>query len=177
MCVSEQKDKIESLFNWALSGNQDLPSFYEASGELRGGDPGRHSKQPLLRGSGKGFITMVKRNAINAIAEMILKDLAVMKKSGVNNEMKLKLTQYFKLAHSLYLRLNSSCKEVAEFTKSNKLAVVEAFCKCYLSIQAGYRISSIHFGDMDGESLCSILEGAISKAKTMIQEAKSIMKK
>lgn len=177
MRVSERKDKIETLLNWTMTSNQDMAGFYEASALLRGGNPGKHAKQSLLKGSGKGFINSVKLDATNALAGMILKDLAVMKKNGVDNQGKLKLADHFKLAHTLFLRLNSSCKEVVEFTKSKRpLAEAEAFCKCYLSIQAGYRISSINFRDMDSETLCSILEGAVSKAKAMMQEAKASSK-
>lgn len=63
---------------------------------------------------------------------------------------------------------------MVEFSRPNELPEVEALCKCYLSIQAGYRISAIRFDDgIDGEFLGSILEGAISKAKELMQEAKS----
>mmetsp|Transcript_27093 Transcript_27093/g.46183 ORF Transcript_27093/g.46183 Transcript_27093/m.46183 type:complete len:472 (-) Transcript_27093:430-1845(-) len=178
MRVCGQNGKIETLLNCAITSSQDLPGFYEASASLRGGDPGKHARHSLLRGSGNGFITKVKRNAISAIGEMILKDLAVMKKNGVDNEGKMKLTHHFKSAYKLFRRLNTPCREVAEFIRSTgPLCEVQAFCKCYLSIQAGYRISAIHFDGMDTESLCSILEGAVSKAKSMVQEAKDAPKK
>ena len=178
MHEGKRKDKIETLLNWATASNQDLPSFYEASAALRGGDPGKHTKQSLLKGSGKGFMTKVKRSATSALAEMILRDLAVMKKNGVDCEGKKKLTNHFKLAYTLFLRLNSSSKEAVDFIRSGKpLAEAQALCKCYLSIQAGYRISSINFDDMDNETYCSILEGAVSKAKAMMQEAKAASKK
>jgi hypothetical protein len=176
MRLSEQKDRIEILLNWAATSNQDLAGYYEASAALRGGDPGKHTKQSLL--SGNGFIAKVKRNASNALAEIILQDLAHMKKNGIDNDGKVKLTAHFKLAYTLFLRLNSSCKEVAEFIRSHKLlAEAEALCKCYLSIQAGYRMSSIDFNDMDSETLCSILEGATSKAKAIMHEIKAASSK
>ena len=175
------KDKIEALLNWTATSGQDLASFYSASAALKGGDPGMHSKQSLLVGPYKGFIPSVKHHSIRALAEMILKDLAALKKNGVDNEGKLKLTKLFKLASSLFLRLNAPCNEVAEYRQSNKqsnkLDIVDAFCRCYLSIQSGYRISSIQFDEMEGTTLCSILEGAKSKAKTLAQEAKATSKK
>mmetsp|Transcript_13222 Transcript_13222/g.23958 ORF Transcript_13222/g.23958 Transcript_13222/m.23958 type:complete len:228 (-) Transcript_13222:33-716(-) len=174
MRVCERRDKIETLLKCTATSNQDLPGFYEASASLRGGDPGKHVKQSLLRGSGRSFMTKVKRNAISAIAEMILKELADLKNNGVDNEGKMKLTHHFKLSYKLFRRLNSPCKDVVEFTRSNKpLVEVEAFCKCYLSIQAGYRISSINFDGMDIDTLCSILEGAVSKAKDLSKEERN----
>lgn len=172
MRVNEQKDMIETLLSWTTTSDQDLAGYYEASAVLCGGDPGKHNKQSLLLGN--GFIANVKRKASNALAEIILQDLAFMKKNGVNNDAKTKLNDHLKLAYKLFLRFNSSCKEVADFVTSNKtLAEAEALGKCYLTIQAGYRISSINFNDMDNEFLCSVLEGATSKAKTMIQATKS----
>ena len=169
MHQAKMKDEIETLLNWTNSSNQDMPSFYEASAVLRGGDPGKHTKQSLLKGSGKGFMTKVKRMSTSALAEMILSDLAVMKKKGVDSAGKIELNNHFKLAYTTFLRLSSSCKEAAEFViSSNPLPEAEALCKCYLSIQSGYRISSINFDDMDSETYCSILEGAIAKAKAMI---------
>ena len=109
----------------------------------------------------------------------ILQDLAVWKrKNGIDNDEKKKLTAYFKLAYKLYLNLNASSKEVAEHVSKNRsLAEVEAFCKCYLSIQSGYRISSINLSSMDSTVLRSILEGAQAKGKQMIQEANKVSKK
>lgn len=176
MRVNERKDMIETLLTWTTTSDQDLASYYEASAVLRGGDPGKHNKQSLLLDN--GFIANVKRKASNALAEIILQDLAFMKKNGVNNDAKTKLNDHLKLAYTLFLRFNSSCKEVADFATSNKmLAEAEALGKCYLAIQAGYRISSINFNDMDSEFLCSVLEGAISKAKTMIQATKATSRK
>jgi hypothetical protein len=173
MLVNERKDMIETLLSWTITCDQDLAGYYEASAGLRGGDPGKHNKQSLLLGN--GFIANVKRKASNALAEMILQDLTFMKKkNGVNNDAKMKLNDHLKLAYTLFLRFNSSCKEIADFVTSNKpLAEAEALGKCYLTIQAGYRISSIDFNDMDSEFLCSVLEGATSKAKTMIQVTKA----
>jgi hypothetical protein len=172
MLVNERKDMIETLLSWTTTCDQDLAGYYEASAGLRGGDPGKHNKQSLLLGN--GFIATVKRKASNALAEMILQDLTFMKKNGVNNDAKMKLNDHLKLAYTLFLRFNSSCKEIADFVTSNKqLAEAEALGKCYLTIQAGYRISSINFNDMDSEFLCSVLEGATSKAKTMIQVTKA----
>jgi hypothetical protein len=176
MRVNERKDRIEILLNCATTSNQDLAGFYEASAALRGGDPGKHAKQSLL--SGNGFIAKVKRNASNAISEIILRDLAHMKKNGIDNDGKMKLNAHFKLAYTLFLRLNSSFKEVVEFTRTNKLlAEVEALGKCYLAIQAGYRMSSVDFNGMDSETLCSILEGATSKAKAMMHEMRAASSK
>lgn len=84
MRLCGHRDKIETLLNWSATTNQDLPSFYEASAHLSGGDPGKHTKQSLLCGSGNGFITQVKRSATSALAEIILKDLDDMKRSGVD---------------------------------------------------------------------------------------------
>ena len=176
MRVNERKDRIEIMLNCATTSNQDLAGFYEASAALRGGDPCKHAKQSLI--SGNGFIAKVKRNASNAISEIILRDLAHMKKNGIDNDGKIKLTAHFKLAYNLFLRINSSCKEVAEFIRTNQLlAEVEALGKCYLAIQAGYRMSSIDFNEMDSGTLCSILEGATSKAKAMMHEMKAASSK
>jgi len=108
------------------------------------------------------------------MTEMILRDLVVWKrKNGIDNDEKKKLTAYFKLAYKLHLNLNASSKEVAEYiSKNGPLAEVEAFCKCYLSIQSGYRISSINLSSMNSTVLCSILEGALAKGKQMMQETK-----
>ena len=165
------KDKIETLWNWTTTSNQDMAGFYVASALLRGADPGKHAKQSLL--TGNGFIAKVKRYCSGALAEMILRDLAMMKKSGIDSNGRMKLTAHFNLAYKLHLRLNASSKEVAEYTTTKEpLSEAEAFCKCYLSIQSGYRISSINFDGMDSTALCSILEGAVSKGKLMMQEAK-----
>jgi hypothetical protein len=180
MRVSERKDRIESVLNWTTTSNQDLAGFYEASAALRGGDPGKHIKLSLLSGStgSNGFIAKVKRNTSQALAEIILRDLAHMKKDGIDINGKMKLTAHFKLAHNLFQRLNSSCKEVVEFIRTVKpLAEAEALGKCYLSIQAGYRISSTDFSDMESETLCSILERATSTAKSMMHEIKTISPK
>ncbi len=176
MRLSERKDRIEIVLNWTTTSNQDLAGFYEASAALRGGDPGKHIKQSLL--SGNGFIANVKRNTSQALAEIVLRDLAHMKKNGIDDNGKMKLTAHFKLAHNLFQRLNSSCKEVVEFIRTVKpLPEAEALGKCYLSIQAGYRISAIDFSDMESETLCSILERATSTAKSMMHERKAISPK
>jgi len=164
---------IETLLSWTMTSNQDLAGFYIASALLRGGDPGKHAKQSRL--TSDGFIAKVKHACSSATTEMILRDLAVWKrKNGIDNDEKKKLTAHFKLAYKLHLNLNASSKEVAEHVskKNCPLAEVEAFCKCYLSIQSGYRISSINLSGMDGTALCSILEGALAKGKQMMQEAK-----
>ena len=165
-------EKIETLLNWTTTSNQDLAGFYVASALCRGGDPGKHIKQSLLMGN--GFMTTVKRTCSGALAKMILGDLSVMKKkNAIDKDDKAKLTAHLKVAYKLYLCLNASGKEVAEFIKSKgPVTEVEAFCKCYLSIQAGYRISSINVNGIDSDTLCSILGGAASKGKLMMQEAK-----
>lgn len=163
---------IETLLSWTMTSNQDLAGFYIASALLRGGDPGKHAKQSRL--TSDGFIAKVKESCSSAMTEMILRDLAVWKrKNGIDNDEKKKLTAHFKLAYKLHLRLNATSKEVAEHLSTHgPLDEVEAFCKCYLSIQSGYRISSINMSGMDSTALCSILEGALAKGKQMIQEAK-----
>ncbi len=174
MVICSRKDKIDSFFSWAMSSSQDLPSFYESSALVRGGDPGRHSKQSLLQGS--GFISIVKRHANNALADMILSDLAVMKKNGVELEDKKLLTKDFKLAFTLFQRLNSSCDDIVKFMRDrHQIREVAALCKCYISIAAGYRINdSINIDEMDDNSLCSLLNAAILKAKQIFQrESKS----
>ena len=163
---------IETLLSWTMTSNQDLAGFYIASALLHGGDPGKHAKQSRL--TSDGFIAKVKESCSCAMTEMILRDLAVWKrKNGIDNDEKKKLTAHFKLAYKLQLGLNASSKEVAEHVSTKgSLAEVEAFCKCYLSIQSGYRISSINLSGMDSTALCSILEGALAKGKQMMQEAK-----
>jgi len=170
--TEEGRRDIETLLSWTITSNQDLAGFYIASALLRGSDPGKHAKQSRL--TSDGFIAKVKESCSSAMTEMILRDLTVWKrKNGINNDEKKKLTAHFKLAYKLHLNLNASSKEVAEYVKSKgSLAEVEAFCKCYLSIQSGYRISSINLSSMDSTALCSILEGALAKGKQMMQEAK-----
>lgn len=176
MRVTKRIDNIETLLTLTSSSEQDLPGFYESSASLRGLDPGKHTKQSYL--STRGFIAQVKRIASDALAKIILSDLADMKRFGIGNDWKKKLNSHFQLSHRLFLLLNSSCKQVAEFARSNnRLAVVDAFGKCFLAIQAGYRISSIDFEEIDTETMCSILESASAKAKTMMQEAKTISSK
>jgi len=169
MVICSRKDKIDSLLSWAMSSSQDLPSFYESSALVKGGDPGRHSKQALLQGS--GFISIVKRYANNALANIILSDLAVMKKNGVELEGEKLLTKDFKLAFILFQRLNSSCEDVVKFMRDRyQIREVAALCKCYISIAAGYRINeSINIGEMDNNTLCSLLNAATLKAKQMFQ--------
>lgn len=176
MHLCELKDKIETLLKRTTSSIQDLPGFYESSASLRGGDPGKHAKHSLFAGSGKAFVTKVKRSAITALAEIILTNLATLKQNGVDEIGKVKLTQHFQLAHKLFRFLNASCKEVVERSRE-PLPEVQAFCKCYMSIQSGYRISSIDFDSMDCDTLCAILEGALVKAKSMVQEAKDTKKR
>lgn len=176
MRVCKRIDSIETLLTWTSMSEQDLPGFYEASAILRGGDPGKHSKQSYL--STRGLIAQVKRIASEAIAEIVLSDLAEMKRVGIGADGRMKLSSHFLLSHRLFLLLNLSCKEVAEFRRSNRrLTVVDAFGKCFLAIQAGYRISSVDFGEMDSETICSILEGASAQAKTMMQVAKTVSSK
>lgn len=169
MLICNRKDKVETLLTWATTSQQDLPSFYEASAAFRGGDPGKHTKQSLLQGL--GFISIVKRRANNALAEMILNDLAKMKMNGVENEGKKLLTKNFKLSYTLFQRLNTSCEDVVRFMQSTRPVLeVAALCKCYVSVQAGYRINdSINFDDMDESSLCSLLKAALSNAKDKFQ--------
>lgn len=178
MKLCERKDKIEELLTNSTAGNWDLPGFYEASASLQGGEIGKHFKYPLLAGSGRGFLTKVKRAAISALGEMILRDLAALKQKGVDNEGKVKLIQLFKLSYSLFRRMNTSSKDIVEYTtKWGPLQVVNALGKCYMSIQSGYRISNTSFDEMDSDTLCSIIEGAVAKAKEMILDAKDTAKK
>ena len=175
MLVCQRKEKIENLLVWAEFSGQDLPSFYAASAAHRGGDPGKRTKQSLLHCC--GFISKVKLSASNALAQLIIKDLANMKKNGVTDEGKKLLTNDFKLAYSLFLSLNSSCKNAVQFMRSKgPLIIVTALYRCYISVQAGYRINdSIHVDDMDENTLCELLEEAIAKAKEMFQPESKIL--
>ena len=176
MRVCKQVHSIETLLNWTSSSEQDLPGFYEASASLRGLDPGKHTKQSYL--STRGLIAQVKRIASNALAEIILSDLAEMKRSGIGNDGRAKLNSHFQLSYRLFLFLNSSCKEVVESVRvKNRLAVVDAFGKCFLAIRSGYRISSIDFEEIDSETMLSILEGASTEAKNVTQVTKTASSK
>ncbi|KAL3790740.1 hypothetical protein HJC23_010019 [Cyclotella cryptica] len=167
MLVCREKDKIESLFNHSMSCAQDLPGFYQASAAVRGGDPGRHNKQPLLQAH--GFLAEVKRTASDALAQLILYDLVDLKQRGVNEDGKMLLDSDFKLANILFLRLNSHPNEIVHHMCSNgPIIQATALCKCHISIQAGYRISeSINFEELDSDTLLSFIEQALLMAKEM----------
>ena len=167
MLVCRQKDKIESLLNHAMSSAQDLAGFYEASAAVRGGDPGRHNKLSLLRS--RGFLAEVKRTASDALAELIMYDLVDLKQRGVDEAGKKLLENDFKLANTLFLRLNSHPNEIVQHIYSNgPIVQVTALCKCHISIQAGYRINeSINFEELDSDTLFSFVDQALQKAKEM----------
>ena len=172
MVICKRRDKIETFLSWAMSSSQDMPGFYEASASsFRGGD----AEKSLL--SGSGFLTKVKRTAMTALAQMILKDLAAMKHMGMNEQARKLLKDDFKLSHNLFLRLNSTPEDVLRAACSNKpLDEVVALCRCYLSIQSG-RINSMNLDDsIDNAMLSSLLEGAASKAKEMFPSKKSKLK-
>eukprot|EP00985_Skeletonema_marinoi_P031466 scaffold37702_cov155-Skeletonema_marinoi.AAC.5 len=132
MVLCKRRDKIETFLSWAVSSSQDIPGFYEASAmTFQGGNPGNS----LL--SGSGFLTKVQRAAMIALAKMVLQDLALMKKDGINEKARKLLKDDFKLSHNLFLRLNSTPEEILRAAHSNKpLDEVVAFCRCYLSIQS-----------------------------------------
>jgi hypothetical protein len=143
--------------------------FYQASAAVRGGDPGRHTKRSLLESS--GFLAQVKRSANDALADLVLGDLACLKQSGVDEpEQRSQLEALFRLSNSLFLRLNSPPRDTVRFMLSNAEIIpqVIALCKCFISIQAGYRVNdSLKFEDLDSETLNSFVEQALMKAKAM----------
>jgi len=173
MILCRRWDKIETFLSWALSSSQDMPGFYESSAmTFQGGNPGKS----LL--SGSGFLTKVQRAAMTALAKMVLKDLAVMKKVVINEEARKLLKDDFKLSHNLFLRLNSAPEDILRAAHSNEpLDEVVAFCRCYLSIQSGRINDSIHLdGSIDDAMLSSLLEGASAKAKEMFPTKKNKLK-
>jgi hypothetical protein len=167
MMTCRQKDKIENLLTNAMNSPQDLAGFYKASAAVRGGDPGRQNKQSLLHAS--GFIAEVKLTASRALAELILEDLMDLKRNGVDEGGKQLLEKDFKLANTLFLRLNSPPNEIVQYMRAHgSIIQVVVLCKCHISIQAGYRINdSINFDDMDGETLLLFVEQALQRAKEM----------
>jgi hypothetical protein len=167
MKQNKQMDKIEALLNNATACSQDYAGFYQASAAVRGGDPGRHTKQSLLKTS--GFLAQVKRSAIDALAELVLADLTHLKKSGVDANGRAVLEAGFKTSSSIFLRLNCQPKEAVQHMISNgPIIQAIALCKCYISIQAGYRINdSIRFEELDGDTLLSFIVQALQKAKAM----------
>jgi len=174
MTLCKRRDKIETFLSWAQSSSQDMSGFYEASAmTFQGGNPGKS----LL--SGSGFLTKVLRAAMSALAKMVLKDLAAMKKVGINEEARKLLKDDFKLSHNLFLRLHSTPDEILRAAHSNNPLdeVVVAFCRCYISIQSGRINDSIHFdGSIDDAMLSSLLEGASAKAKEMFPTKKNKLK-
>lgn len=167
MKQNKQMDKIEALLNNATACSQDYAGFYQASAAVRGGDPGRHTKQSLLKTS--GFLAQVKRSAIDALAELVLADLTHLKKSGVDANGRAVLEAGFKTSSSIFLRLNCQPKEAVQHMISNgPIIQAIALCKCYISIQAGYRINdSIRFEELDGDTFLSFIVQALQKAKAM----------
>jgi hypothetical protein len=168
-CMKENKQmsKIETLLNNTTTCSQDYAGFYQASAAARGGDPGRHTKQSLLKTS--GFLAQVKRLAIDAMAELVLAELAHLKKNGVDANGRAALEAGFKTSISIFLRLNCQPKEAVQHMVSNgPILQIVAMCKSFISIQAGYRINdSIKFEELDGDTLLSFTEQALQKAKVM----------
>lgn len=173
MVLCKRRDKIETFLSWSLSSSQDMPGFYEASAmTFKGGS----AVKSLL--SGSGFLTKVQRAATSALAKMVLKDLAVMKKVGINEQARRLLKDDFKLSHNLFLRLQSTPEDILRAAHSNEpLDEVVAFCRCYLSIQSGRINDSVNMdGSIDNAMLSSLLEGASAKAKEMFPTKKNKLK-
>jgi hypothetical protein len=105
------------------------------------------------------------------LADLVLGDLARLKQSGVDEpEQRSQLEALFRLSNSLFLRLNSPPRDTVRFMLSNAEIIpqVIALCKCFISIQAGYRVNdSLKFEDLDSETLNSFVEQALMKAKAM----------
>jgi hypothetical protein len=173
MVVCKRRDKIETFLSWAMSSSQDLPGFYESSAATFRGAVSEKYLQ-----SGSGFLTKVKRAAIAALAKMILKDLAMMKKIGIDEYSKKLLKEDFKLSHKLLLCLQLTPDDILRAAHSNEpLVEAVAFFRCYLSIQSD-RIndSFVLAGNIDDAMLSSLLEGAVAKAKEMFPPKKSKLK-
>ena len=180
-CMKKCKklDKIETLLNHTATCAQDLAGFYQASAAVRFGDPGRHTKQSLLNAS--GFLAKVKRSANDALTELVLGDLAHLKRNGSDEERKTFLDVGFRMANSLFLQLNSSPENTVQIMISSKKPILQviALCKCFISIQAGYRVNdSINFEELDYDTLLTFVEQALQKAKEMFpSKSKQQMKK
>ena len=73
------------------------------------------------------------------------------------------------MANSLFIQLNSPPEDVVQSMISNEpILQVIALCKCFISIQAGYRVNdSINFEELDYNTLQSFVEQALQKAKAM----------
>lgn len=166
----KKMDKIEALLSSATSSAQDLAGFYKASAGIKGGDPGKHTKQSLLKAS--GFIADIKWSANDALAELILTDLKYLRQNGVNNDQRTLLDAGFKLSNKLFLRLNSPPREVVQhMVSAGPILQVIALCKCFISIQAGYRVNdSIKFEELDNDTLLSFVEQALDRAKEMFSK-------
>lgn len=164
---TKQMNKIETLLNYTTNCAQDLAGFYQASAAVRGMDPGRHTKLSLLKTS--GFLSEVKRSASIALSELLLGDLAYLKQHRVDINGKAALDACFKLSNSLFLRMNSPPNEAVQHMIANGSVIqVAVLCKCFISIQAGYRINdSIRLEELDKDTLLSFVEQALQKAKDM----------
>lgn len=168
-CMKRTKkmDKIESLLNCTSNCAQDLAGFYQASAAVKGMDPGRHKKQSLLKAS--GFLSEVKRCASVALSELVLANLAYLKQHGVDVNGRAELEACLKLSNSLFLRMNTSPNEAVQcMLSTGSIIQIVALCKCFISIQAGYRINdSIKLEKLDKDTLLSFVEQALEKAKNM----------
>ena len=141
---------------------QDMPTYYEATVT-----PGVIATQTLLSHS-QGFLAQVKLAASDALARLILQDLLELStKKVIDAEGRALLERNLLASHSLYKRFCASPNEMAKYIKSTaSLCVVEAMCLCFLSIQGGNRIkTSLQFDSMTADSLCSLIEASLQKAK------------
>eukprot|EP00956_Cyclotella_meneghiniana_P018721 scaffold31421_cov43-Cyclotella_meneghiniana.AAC.2 len=163
----KKMDKIEALLSSITSSAQDLAGFYKASAGMKGLDPGKHTKQTLLKAG--GFLADIKWSANDALADLILADLKYLKQNGVNKNQRSLLEAGFKLSSKLFLRLNSAPREVVQhMISAGPILQVIALCKCFISIQAGYRVNdSIKFEELDNDTLLSFVEQALDRAKEM----------
>ena len=169
MRLCKKRDRIETLLNMASKSASDMPTYYQASVT-----PGVISNQTLLT-SPHGFLAQVKLVASDALARLILQDLLELSTTkAIGTDGRALLERDLCMAHSLYKRFCASPREIAEYIKSTgPLRVVEAMCLCFLSIQGGNRIkTSLQFDTMTADSLCSLIQASLQKAKDVASREK-----
>lgn len=151
---------LDSLLQSLVTSKRDVPSFYQASARARGGIPHfLHTRDSLLKGrtlESMGFLRTAKRQANDALAELVLGDE---KNAGKVDTLK--------RAYACFLRMNVSLpdleKQKAWRFGRGSVPAAEALCRVFMS-HAESKALDFESSNWSGRSKKSvILRAALKK--------------
>lgn len=173
--LCNRRNDLETFFRWTSSCRRDLPSYFAASAQARGGPPEQSHVRDCLLVKGRSlssshFLTTVKRMCNSAIAAVILHQLTSTDKPLDNKA----LESHLKSGYACFLRLNCEPKDLSRGrswkyhrTSAGVRDIVEVLTIAYLKVTKDQPVSGIR-SDWSGDGQkADVLQLALEKCKEL----------